>query len=77
MRGQNGSLICAKAFCGGNPKKLQLELTEGVLADNPEDIVTKLTALRERGVSFFVGRFWDRVFVTVLPDKITAGPTQD
>ena len=28
-------------------------------------------------VSVFVGRFWDRVFITVLPENMTVGPTQD
>ena len=44
-------------YTGANPKKLKLELTESVLADNLEDIVTKMTALRERGVSFSLDDF--------------------
>ncbi|WP_296446534.1 EAL domain-containing protein [Rhodoferax sp. UBA5149] len=42
---------------GADPKRLKLELTESMLIDNLEDIVTKMTALRERGVSFSLDDF--------------------
>jgi diguanylate cyclase (GGDEF)-like protein/PAS domain S-box-containing protein len=44
-------------YTGADPKKLKLELTESVLAANLEDIVSKMTALRERGVSFSLDDF--------------------
>jgi diguanylate cyclase (GGDEF)-like protein/PAS domain S-box-containing protein len=42
---------------GANPHRLKLELTESLLADNVEDIIAKMTALRARGVSFSLDDF--------------------
>ncbi len=42
---------------GANPARLKLELTESLLADNVEDVVEKMSALRERGVDFSLDDF--------------------
>ena len=42
---------------GANPRRLKLELTESMLAENLQDIVIKMTALRERGVGFSLDDF--------------------
>ena len=39
------------------PERLKLELTESTLAANVEDLVLKMTALRQRGVSFSLDDF--------------------
>lgn len=40
-----------------NPKRLKLELTESMLADNVEDTIKKMSALKEIGVSFSLDDF--------------------
>lgn len=40
-----------------NPKRLKLELTESLLLDNMKDIITKMTALKSRGVRFSLDDF--------------------
>ncbi|MEP6971457.1 MAG: PAS domain S-box protein, partial [Betaproteobacteria bacterium] len=40
-----------------DPARLKLELTESLLADNVEDVVEKMTALRARGVDFSLDDF--------------------
>ncbi len=42
---------------GANPDRLKLELTESMLAHNVEDIITKMKALREKGVRFSLDDF--------------------
>jgi diguanylate cyclase (GGDEF)-like protein/PAS domain S-box-containing protein len=42
---------------GANPKNLKLELTESMLVDNLEDIITKMTKLRQRGIGFSLDDF--------------------
>lgn len=42
---------------GANPKKLKLELTESLLIDNIENVITKMTALKARGVCFSLDDF--------------------
>ena len=42
---------------GANPKKLKLELTESLLLDNVEDIITKMTALKPLGIHFSLDDF--------------------
>jgi diguanylate cyclase (GGDEF)-like protein/PAS domain S-box-containing protein len=42
---------------GANPQKLKLELTESMLVDNVEDIITKMTVLKSRGLSFSLDDF--------------------
>lgn len=42
---------------GANPQKLMLELTESILLDNIEDIITKMSALKARGVVFSLDDF--------------------
>ncbi len=42
---------------GANPERLKLELTESLLADNVEDVVQTMTALRARGLAFSLDDF--------------------
>jgi len=42
---------------GANPQQLKLELTESLLVDDVEDIIEKMTALKNRGVSFSLDDF--------------------
>lgn len=42
---------------GANAHKLKLELTESLLADNVEDTIAKMTALKSRGVGFSLDDF--------------------
>jgi EAL domain-containing protein (putative c-di-GMP-specific phosphodiesterase class I) len=44
-------------YTGANPKRLKLELTESLLAENLEDVIVKMSSLRERGVSFALDDF--------------------
>jgi len=40
-----------------NPAKLKLEITESMLLDNVDDIIAKMTALKNRGISFSMDDF--------------------
>ena len=42
---------------GANPQRLKLELTESLLVDDVEDVIVKMTALKEKGVSFSLDDF--------------------
>lgn len=42
---------------GVDPSKLKLELTESMLVENIEDIITKMTALKAKGVGFSLDDF--------------------
>ncbi|NOR51458.1 MAG: EAL domain-containing protein, partial [Gammaproteobacteria bacterium] len=42
---------------GANPARLELELTEGVVVDNVEDTIEKMSTLREIGVRFALDDF--------------------
>ena len=42
---------------GANPRRLKLELTEGMLISNIEDVITKMEALKVRGVGFSLDDF--------------------
>ena len=42
---------------GANPQRLKLELTEGMLVENVEDIIGKMLALKARGVAFSLDDF--------------------
>jgi EAL domain-containing protein (putative c-di-GMP-specific phosphodiesterase class I) len=42
---------------GTNPYRLKLELTESMLADNVEDIIEKMFALKAKGVGFSLDDF--------------------
>lgn len=42
---------------GADPRRLKLELTESMLAENIEDAITKMRALQPRGVSFSLDDF--------------------
>lgn len=43
--------------CGIEPSRLKLELTESMLVNDVEDIIGKMSALKERGVSFSLDDF--------------------
>ena len=42
---------------GADPRRLKLELTESLLADNMEDVILKMRALRDRGIDFSLDDF--------------------
>lgn len=42
---------------GVNPKRLKLELTEGMLVSNVEDVIIKILAIKEHGVDFSLDDF--------------------
>ncbi len=42
---------------GADPHKLKLELTESMLVDNPQDIITKMDALKIHGITFSLDDF--------------------
>jgi len=44
-------------YTGANPRRLKLELTESLLAENLEDVIVKMSLLRERGISFALDDF--------------------
>jgi len=43
--------------CGIEPSRLKLELTESMLVNDVDDIIAKMSALKERGVSFSLDDF--------------------
>lgn len=42
---------------GADPRQLKLELTESMLVDNPQDIITKMDALKPHGIKFSLDDF--------------------
>lgn len=42
---------------GANPQRLTLELTESLLVSNVDDVIAKMTALKERGIAFSLDDF--------------------
>jgi diguanylate cyclase (GGDEF)-like protein len=42
---------------GARPKRLKLELTEGLLLESVEDVISKMTVLKERGIGFSLDDF--------------------
>ena len=44
-------------YSGANPQRLKLELTESLLVDNVEDIITKMAVLKAKGVGFSLDDF--------------------
>ncbi|MDP3540694.1 MAG: EAL domain-containing protein [Azonexus sp.] len=44
-------------YTGAPPNRLKLELTESLLLENADDIISKMTALKARGVSFSLDDF--------------------
>ena len=45
------------AQTGANPRRLKLELTEGLLVSNVEDVIVKMNALKAKGVGFSLDDF--------------------
>src|SRR5690606_20579927 len=45
------------AATGANPQRLMLELTESVLVDNVDEIITRMNALKAQGVGFALDDF--------------------
>lgn len=50
-------MLAALARTGANPQRLKLELTEGMLISNVEDVISKMSALKARGVGFSLDDF--------------------
>jgi diguanylate cyclase (GGDEF)-like protein len=50
-------VIATLARTGANPRNLKLELTESLLVDNIDDLVAKMTQLRQYGITFSLDDF--------------------
>jgi diguanylate cyclase (GGDEF)-like protein/PAS domain S-box-containing protein len=50
-------VLSVLARSGANPQRLKLELTEGVLVANVEEVIQKMTALKSAGVGFSLDDF--------------------
>lgn len=50
-------VLAVLAHTGANPHRLKLELTESLLVANIEDVIAKMSALKERGVGFSLDDF--------------------
>ena len=50
-------VLAALARSGANPQRLKLELTESLLVHDMDDIIVKMTALKEKGVGFSLDDF--------------------
>ena len=50
-------VLAVLADTGANPQRLKLELTESLLVDNVEDIITKMTKLKDKGLGFSLDDF--------------------
>jgi diguanylate cyclase (GGDEF)-like protein/PAS domain S-box-containing protein len=50
-------VLAVLAATGANPQRLKLELTESLLADDVDDIIVKMTVLKDHGVSFSLDDF--------------------
>jgi diguanylate cyclase (GGDEF)-like protein/PAS domain S-box-containing protein len=50
-------VLCIVVNSGANPQRLKLELTESLLVDDVEDAITKMTALKAKGVGFSLDDF--------------------
>jgi diguanylate cyclase (GGDEF)-like protein/PAS domain S-box-containing protein len=50
-------VLAALGSTGANPRRLKLELTESMLADNVQDIIEKMFALKAKGVGFSLDDF--------------------
>jgi len=50
-------VLAALARVGANPQRLKLELTEGMLISNIEDVISKMSALKARGIGFSLDDF--------------------
>jgi EAL domain-containing protein (putative c-di-GMP-specific phosphodiesterase class I) len=52
-----GQVLAVLARTGARPQQLKLELTEGLLISNVEDIIDKMSALKRVGVGFSLDDF--------------------
>ena len=52
-----GQVLKALDRSGANPHRLKLELTESLLVEDVEDVITKMSALKSKGVSFSLDDF--------------------
>ncbi|MET0378110.1 MAG: EAL domain-containing protein, partial [Spongiibacteraceae bacterium] len=50
-------VLAALAVSAANPQRLKLELTEGLLVANVEDVITKMVTLKNKGISFSLDDF--------------------
>lgn len=51
------SLLDMLAETGANPRKLKLELTESLLAEDVDDVIAKMSCLKARGIGFSLDDF--------------------
>ena len=50
-------VLAIMEHCGANPAKLKLELTESILLNDVESVITKMSALKMKGVGFSLDDF--------------------
>ena len=50
-------VLAALDLTGANPQRLKLELTESLLVSNVDEVIAKMTALKDRGVGFSLDDF--------------------
>ena len=50
-------VLASIAHAGANPQRLKLELTESLLVSNVDDVIVKMTQLKEKGVGFALDDF--------------------
>ena len=50
-------VLAVLASSGANPRNLKLELTESMLLDNTQEMIARMSALKERGVGFSLDDF--------------------
>ena len=50
-------MLAAIERTGANPRNLELELTESVLVENLDDVIAKMTTLRDHGLRFSLDDF--------------------
>ena len=71
------TVLSALERTGANPKKLKLELTESMLVDNIEEVIAKMSELKEHGVSFALDDFGTGYSSLGLPQAPASRPAQD
>jgi len=52
-----GQVLAALASTGANPQRLKLELTESLLVDDMEEVISKMTVLKAQGIGFALDDF--------------------
>ncbi len=65
-----GQVLAIIDSTGVNPQKLKLELTESLLLDDVEDIISKMTVLKGQRRRLLAGRLWHGLLSAVLSETL-------